>query len=151
MATQQVVPQAQQQPQPRPILPQRRPTNAIPIVSPPDRGGKGRGRLVNDVAGAPGMGGGGGEGDGGAPGKGADDIDHILDNMFVRRPQQTTGQGGMTTSTTSSGSGTGRMKSEEGDGKGGVSGLDEGLKEMRLGESAGGGGDSVELQPNETT
>lgn len=107
---------------------------------------------MNDLAGAPGMGGGGGEGDGGVPGKGADDIDHILDNMFVRRPQQTTGQSGMTTSTTSSGSGTGRMKSEEGDGKGGVSGLDEGLKEMRLEDSAGEGrGGSVEVQPNETT
>lgn len=105
---------------------------------------------MNDATSAPGTGG-GGDADGGAPGKGADDIDHILDNMFVRRPQQTTGQGGMTTSTTSTGSGTGRMKSEEGDAKGGViGGLDEGMKEMRLGESAG-GGDSVEVPPNETT
>lgn len=52
-------------------------------MAPPDRnataaGGKGRGRLANEMVG----------GGGDAEGKAGDDIDHILDNMFVRRPQQ---------------------------------------------------------------
>lgn len=85
--TQQPHPQ-QAQPPPRAILPQRRPTNAIPIVSPPDRGGKGRGRLVGDAS-VVGTGGGDFSNEAAAPAaKGGDDIDHILDNMFVRRPQQ---------------------------------------------------------------
>lgn len=82
----------QTQTQPRPILPQRRPTNAIPIMAPPERGGKGRGRLTNNnqyeeyedqqaqqesqikgVGGLP------------PPLGSAENIDHILDNMFVQR------------------------------------------------------------------
>lgn len=75
----------QTQPPPRPILPQRRPTNAIPILAPPERaGGKGRNRNANqqfdDF-----------EDDGKtgstvtAPIGSPENIDHILDNMFVQR------------------------------------------------------------------
>lgn len=119
---------SQAQPPPRAILPQRRPTNAIPIVSPPDRnvaaaGGKGRGRLVSEVPG-------GGDAGGEVVGKGGDDIDHILDNMFVRRPQQPEAQA-MPTST--GGGGGGRTKSEEmekvtSSSNKGDCGLDEGMK-----------------------
>lgn len=81
-------------------------------MSPPDRnaaasGGKGRGRLASDVPGG-GPGGDAAATEGGGPVKGGDDIDHILDTMFVRRPQQA-----MTSSTTSSAGG--RTKSEETD------------------------------------
>lgn len=86
----------QTQPPPRPILAQRRPTNAIPILAPPERGGgggggsgsngstsKNRGRLNNptydeydeDAAKNPQI---------NAP-LGSSEIDHILDNMFVQR------------------------------------------------------------------
>lgn len=72
----------QTQTQPRPILPQRRPTNAIPIVAPQERGGKGRGRaIVAQYDDADEM-----SQDPSAPPLGsAENIDHILDNMFVQR------------------------------------------------------------------
>lgn len=59
-------------------------------MAPPDRnataaGGKGRGRLANEMVGG---GGGAGDGEGMPVGKAGDDIDFILDNMFERRPQQ---------------------------------------------------------------
>lgn len=61
----------------RPIVAHKRPTNAIPILAPPERGGKGRGRLANvqfeDYE------------DESKPADSADSIDHILDNMFVQR------------------------------------------------------------------
>uniref|UniRef100_A0A1L8DDK0 Protein CASC3 n=1 Tax=Nyssomyia neivai TaxID=330878 RepID=A0A1L8DDK0_9DIPT len=71
----------QSQPPPRPVVAQRRPTNAIPILAPPERSGsgKGRGRLpmssqqpddgeqMGDVK------------------SNVENIDHILDNMFTRR------------------------------------------------------------------
>lgn len=62
-------------------MPTRRPTNAIPILAPPDRdGNKNKGSQGDDS----------GDGDkpsgtGVAPIGSAEDIDHILDNMFVQR------------------------------------------------------------------
>lgn len=109
----------QAQPQPRPSLPQRRPTNAIPILAPPDKGsataagaaatagglatsaGKGRsGRATN----AP--------DDGDEENKNADDIDHILDNMFVRRAPITNAPSISSSNAAVSGGAT-RNKSEE--------------------------------------
>lgn len=60
----------------------RRPTNAIPILAPPERAGNGAKRNEYDT----------GDKDGqkqqmSSSGVGsAENIDHILDNMFVRRP-----------------------------------------------------------------
>lgn len=69
------------QTQPRPILSQRRPTNAIPILAPSERfTGKGRNRQNNsqfdedDKAAL------------NAPIGSPENIDHILDNMFTQRP-----------------------------------------------------------------
>ncbi|XP_059622628.1 protein CASC3 [Phlebotomus argentipes] len=74
-------PQSQQQP--RAVVAQRRPTNAIPILAPPERSGKGRGRLPSSQM----M-----QMDRGDSELGSDEgksnvenIDHILDNMFTRR------------------------------------------------------------------
>ncbi|XP_055694305.1 polycomb protein Asx-like [Lutzomyia longipalpis] len=71
----------QSQPPPRPVVAQRRPTNAIPILAPPERSGsgKGRGRLPASSQQTD-------EGEPGGDGKSnVENIDHILDNMFTRR------------------------------------------------------------------
>ncbi|KAL1379499.1 hypothetical protein pipiens_014858, partial [Culex pipiens pipiens] len=78
-------PQSQTQ-APRPLPSQRRPTAAIPILAPPDRKTKNN---RADSAGAAGPGGASNDGDESQqqPGNNAaaDNIDHILDNMFVQR------------------------------------------------------------------
>lgn len=67
---------------PRPILPQRRPTNAIPILAPPERAG-GKQHQLNHRKGT--------DDDGGMDAStvasigSPENIDHILDNMFVQR------------------------------------------------------------------
>lgn len=83
----------QTQTQPRPILPQRRPTNAIPIMAPPERVGKGRGRLINqqyeeydETSQDPSKLANNNSGGNVPPLGSAENIDHILDNMFVQRP-----------------------------------------------------------------
>lgn len=76
---------------------------------------------MNDM---PGGGGDGGSGEAGVGRKAGDDIDHILDNMFVRRPQQA--PQAMTTSASSTGSGGGHAdKASMGKAEGS---LDEGMK-----------------------
>lgn len=83
----------QTQPPPRPILSQRRPTNAIPILAPPDHSKK---RNSNNNATSPTHSGtnndneygdedGGGGTKVGTQMEHAENIDHILDNMFVQR------------------------------------------------------------------
>lgn len=71
------------QTQPRPILSQRRPTNAIPILAPSERfAGKGRNRQNNNQF---------EEDDKAAmnpPVGSPENIDHILDNMFTQRSTQ---------------------------------------------------------------
>lgn len=142
-------PQAQQAPPPqaRAPLPQRRPTHAIPIMAPPDRnpapaaGGKGRGRLVSEAAT-----GAAGDAPASTEGKAGDDIDHILDNMFVRRPQQPGATTAATATTTSSAGRSKEQEQEKGTSGGGgkaESGLDEGMKDLRLNsDAAGGSGDA---------
>ncbi|GAB0097173.1 hypothetical protein DMENIID0001_127820 [Sergentomyia squamirostris] len=72
----------QSQPPPRPVVSQRRPTNAIPILAPPERSGNGKGRGRLPAGSQPG----GDESDPNSEGKNnSENIDHILDNMFVRR------------------------------------------------------------------
>lgn len=67
-----------QAPPPQPVVTQqrvtRRPTNAIPILAPPDR------KEVLTSSAAP------NEPKDKQPDSGAENIDHIIDNMFVRRP-----------------------------------------------------------------
>ncbi|XP_055625702.1 ataxin-2 homolog [Toxorhynchites rutilus septentrionalis] len=81
-------PQSQTQ-APRPLPSQRRPTSAIPILAPPDRkqknnrsGTDSSGNSINesDENNA------GSNGGANAPIGSAENIDHILDNMFVQRP-----------------------------------------------------------------
>lgn len=78
-------PQSQTQ-APRPLPSQRRPTAAIPILAPPDR------KTKNNRSDATGGAAGGSSNDaedsqqsGGNSNAAADNIDHILDNMFVQR------------------------------------------------------------------
>lgn len=86
----------QSQPPLRPILPQRRPTNAIPIMAPPDRVNNRGHRISSPKIGAgQQMGGGSTEEYEDDPNKvvhPTENIDHILDNMFVQRaPYQSSG------------------------------------------------------------
>lgn len=80
-------PQSQTQ-TPRPLPSQRRPTSAIPILAPPDRKSKAN-RSGADAAGGNGANenddGGNANATGAAPIGSAENIDHILDNMFVQR------------------------------------------------------------------
>lgn len=84
----------QSQPPLRPILPQRRPTNAIPIMAPPDRLNNRGHRISSPNIGSQQTGVSGGDEYDDDPNKAVhptENIDHILDNMFVQRaPYQPT-------------------------------------------------------------
>lgn len=86
----------QTQPPPRPILSQRRPTNAIPILAPPDHSNKRNNNNNNNngnnaTTSAQGSGNcdeyaeDDGNGKMATQMENAENIDHILDNMFVQR------------------------------------------------------------------
>lgn len=87
----------QTQPQPRPILSQRRHTNAIPIMAPPERNNKGVNRSMGGASSAMGNNDSNNNSNNDqqqAVDSTAENIDHILDNMFVQRShpyQSTTG------------------------------------------------------------